>query len=134
MDSAALSKVIKKHHKRLVKQLGLSDWGISFAVERIDGEPAGQSTVHSAYRHARLVLDPEKITDEEDALRVLRHELIHVLVWPWPAWGEVVLELLPDGDSGDALMTQYHFFMERLVGEIERLVDRLAGDDLVMDS
>lgn len=130
MNADAMREAVRETLEKFEDQLGIRDWDVTIDFERLEEGTAGKTTVHPEYRVAQITLDPEQSDTRDYAIRALRHELIHVFAWPYNGLGRIATAFFPDDDAGDALMREFHFYMERLVGDIERLVDRLTGDDI----
>ena len=127
MDTSELSKIVTANVERLRDQLRLWEWHIDIEYERL-GEPgsaygtAGSVSVKGDYRLAVISLDGDHIENEEMALTVLRHELIHVFIWPMHAFGHWAEEK-SGGQFAPEDHSAYSFWVERLVGDVERLLD-----------
>lgn len=110
--------VVLANIERLRDDLRLWDWHLEITYGRLD-DASATCQIHPAYQRATITLDPEQLDDEQDVLRALRHELIHVFCWPMHAYG-LHTEELTDGKTVDANWT---FYLERMVWSVERLLD-----------
>lgn len=106
----------------LIEQLRLHDWHIEVAYTRLPENTLGRCRVNSPYQRATIELDNDQIDDADELVKTLRHELVHVLCWPMHAFGTHAHEL-SDGQSTDSAWT---FWLERMVWDVERLLDRGA--------
>lgn len=119
MDTSEVKAIVRANIDRLRDQLLIGDWFVNVSYPALEGDVVGRATVHAEYKRAKIELDPAKLDDEAEALRVLRHELIHVFLWPMHAFA-VHAHDISDGQSTDYLWT---FMLERMVHAVECLLD-----------
>lgn len=119
MDTSEVRSIVRANLDRLRDQLLIGDWFVNVSYPALEGDVVGRATVHAEYKRAEIELDPAKLEDEAEVLRVLRHELIHVFLWPMHAFA-VHAHDISDGRSTDFLWT---FMLERMVKAVEDLLD-----------
>jgi hypothetical protein len=119
MDASEVRRIVEANVERLCDQLRLWDWHLSIAYRRLDGDAVAQCDVSAPYLRATITLDNDKMDTEDEVLRALRHELIHVFCWPMHAFGQHAHDMT-DGESSDSAWT---FYLERLVWSVEQLMD-----------
>lgn len=81
------------------------------------------------YRRATIRIDPQQCADEAEALRLLRHELLHVVIGEFDHAGNVALALgdvrddTPEANAWDHAWTLAE---ERTVNNLENVLDTLG--------
>lgn len=126
MDAETADAILKRHIVPLMERLRLDDWHVEVTTiegETDDGIP-GRVTVSYEYRRAYITIDASQIDEEDELARVLRHELIHVVLWPMHATGALMEAALPVNRAGHALLTALTDHRELLVGQVERVLDK----------
>lgn len=81
------------------------------------------------YRLASLTFDPAQIVDDADALRLLRHELLHVVHGEFDHAGNVALALggiRDDTPAATAFDHAWRLAEERTVNHMENVLDGLG--------
>lgn len=131
MNFDRATKIIEKVFPIYEELLGLEDWAIKIDCQRLD-DAVGDVYVHADYKRARIRLDIEEFDTDEKMVQTLRHELLHVFLWTFDAWGVYAKAKLGErwGQEDDAMHT---FFSERQVGALEALLDGMGLPDLGLD-
>lgn len=118
MDSSKCREILLANIERLRADLRLWDWRIDIFTGRLEGNAVGEVRVHSPYQRAEITVDNDKVDDEAEALRVLRHELIHIFCWPMHAFADST------GDMDEERHKNWTFYIERMVWSVEQMMDR----------
>ena len=122
MDKSELRPIVNRNIVHLVEQLRLWEWHIDVYYEHIEGAASGVVEVNAPYQRAHITLDPDGLNDEETALFALRHELIHVFLWPFHAFGHFA-QAKSGGELSDEDHHTFVFYNERMVRNVEHLLD-----------
>jgi hypothetical protein len=105
----------------------MNHWQVDLCVEPIDKpKTCATFTADPKYQQIALTFDPAKIDTEEDALKVLRHEMIHGLLAEFNLLYDAMERVAPR-DEMTLLDTIYHHSLERSVVSIERMLDSGLG-------
>ena len=131
MDTSHMRRIVDEHIAWLRWALGLSDWKIVVKYAPIES-PRG-STVPACcrldppYRSACITLDPASTDDEEEVLRNLVHELLHVVLSPTDLFKDAVRQAVSVEDM-QILYPVWHDSVERCIANLERFF-KVAGLD-----
>jgi hypothetical protein len=88
MDRSAVKAIVDKNIGPLMRAAGIPHWEVRVSYdgrpEDRDGEATttGDCTTLLDYEQAWIQLHPSEFDDEDDILRVLQHELFHVVASP----------------------------------------------------
>jgi hypothetical protein len=127
MDRSAVKKVIEANIKDLLEKLGLPHWDIKIELGPIEGGATGQCGRKIDYNQAYVELDPELLDDEEHVLKVLRHELFHVVLSPYDLYERAVANAGLSDDMDRVLGRIWTHAMEKAVINLERLFSGLTA-------
>lgn len=131
MDRAAAKAVVDREIEGLMGRLGVPHWRVKVAYGRISGDEAGvvhgQCTRLYDYNTATIELDPEALEDEAHALRVLRHELFHVVLSPFDLFGVAVDEAGLGKPLRDVLDRVWRHSCEKACINLERMYQGLTA-------
>lgn len=123
MDESAVKVIVAKNAEALAAAMGLSHWRIRWFAERPDIGSKGYCERLIDYERATIYLDPAQMDDEADLLRVLRHELFHVVASP----ADLLLGLIDAGITDPVEVERIgrvsRYVQETLVRNLERLWD-----------
>lgn len=126
MDKSKVREIVKSHAERLMEQLGLPHWSIDFYYElRLSDATRtvkGQCTRTIDYNQAAIELDPDAFDDETDILKILRHELFHVVLSPFDLFHHAAEELWKDDPVKKAVLdTVWTHAVEQAAINLERM-------------
>lgn len=126
MDRSAVKAIVDREIEPLLRRLGIPHWRITVSYEPAppdaDGRyVAGHVNRRVDYDQAHVTLNPEAFDDESDVLRVLRHELMHVVLSPYDVFLNAVQSTLDGHAAAPALQSVWTHCMERAVIHLERM-------------
>lgn len=125
MEIALAKKTVMANVELYKRILGLGQWHLDIYYRRLPEGQRGECHTQPDYMRAQISIDNDQIDDEEALLRLLRHELIHVFLWPATKLASAMEDLTDDNKMADDLRHQlWTFIVERQVKEIEMLLDR----------
>jgi hypothetical protein len=131
MDRSAARAIVDREIEPLMRRLGIPHWHVSVVYDlRADNTSATtQALCHTLvdYNRARIEIDPDAIDDEADLLRVLRHELMHVLLSPFDLVANTLRDALDDR-SRAVLQTIQAYAQEQAVINLERMYRGLTKE------
>lgn len=122
MDLSEVRGIVNEHLKPIRDALQLQDWHIDTEYLAIGDNTAARIRITPRYRKALIQFDPAAQEDRENVLRNLRHELLHLVLAPFTAYGLAISELVPKTNSE----LDEHLFSdacELTVGNLERILD-----------
>ena len=129
MPADQVKAIAKAYLEPMSQALHVSHWKITLKVEKIKDSAAAAAQVFmtSDYDIATIVIDPTQCNSEEEVVRFLRHELIHLLLAPFDLHSETVREVIRQSETPDpglaAEARVFTFAVERMVLNIERALD-----------
>lgn len=127
MKAKDVESIIEGESALICRALYLGNWDIKFKTERLEIGVTGRCNADSRYQHATIILDPEQIDDEAEALKVLRHELIHVVLAEFDIPFESARDELQSNEGRRLLFEIQRNAVERSVVQIERILDHGLG-------
>lgn len=83
MDRSEVKAIVDREIEALKERLGIPHWRIKASYDLRDGDACGQCTRRVDYNQAFIEFDPDGLDDEQHVLKVLRHELFHVVLVPF---------------------------------------------------
>lgn len=126
LEVSQVRALVEAHMPRMVQQFQLNDWWIYTKYEQLsDVDWRGQVDLGQAdYKRATIRFNVLFLDSDEDVLRVLRHELLHLLLAPFEIYDDVVYQYVHE----DAVATKVRSRMrthalEMIVGNLERALD-----------
>lgn len=107
--------------------LQVNMWSVNISYCRSEGRLAGAKatcTRKMEYMIATITIDPNMAHDEEDVLRSLRHELLHLVLAPFDLYMQTMFQAV----TGDAALErieskQWDHAVESAVVSLERMLD-----------
>ena len=131
MDVSQAKAIVERDLEGLLDTFGLGHWDVRVDLDAIRDEgpnTIGISSPNADYEHAYIRLDAEAIATEDKLLRVLRHELFHVVVSPLRVYREAANQHLRRGSPayGSDQRTWEHF-EEQVICNLERLYKGLTA-------
>lgn len=131
MRASDLEALIEEAASPMVSALGLDRWEIRvYAMARQGAEEMekGRFELSPSYLTGSVFLCPFMLDDRADALRVLRHELLHFTAAPWEEYGDVMQDLGTKHSDvvGEIDGRMWTRAKEQYVTEWERRLDALG--------
>jgi hypothetical protein len=127
MDRSAVRKVVEDNIEGLVQKLGIPHWRIVIDYDLRDDEALGQCTWRVDYNSASISLDVDSFKDGEHVLKVLRHELFHVLLSPYSVVRNAIGPLLDQDPIKKAMIESvWTHSMEKAIINLERMYNGLT--------
>lgn len=131
MDASEVKRIVEAHLSDLVTVMWLGDWRITVEYGPTSSERWAASCDRQAadYNMATITIDPHKHYSEEDVVRTLVHELLHVALAPLDLYRDIITNLTPEMSelgSPTALAEQraWTHAIERSVTFLERGIAR----------
>lgn len=122
MEVSQAKEIVNAHVHHLRDQLRLWDWHIDIEYRHLADDVGADCTVRAAYQQAVIRIDNEKADTPEALLGMLRHELIHIFIWPMHSFGDWASEK-SGGELPDEDFHTWTFYLERMVWNVEQLLD-----------
>jgi hypothetical protein len=121
MDRSAVGAIVERELKPLQEKLGLCHWDIEVECGPIQGGGNGQCSRSADYDRATIELDPEQLDDEAHVLKVLRHELFHIVHSPFDLYSCAVDNAGLGKTMDDVLDRIWRHACEKTVINLERM-------------
>jgi hypothetical protein len=129
MDASEAKRIVEVNVGAMVDALCLHHWRLEIHYTSTGHEnwKAKCDRSGSDYFIAELTFDPERHDDEQDLLRSLRHELLHLHLAPFDLYRDLMTQHIDDDDSPQARQEQRAFShaVEQMVGNLERMLANL---------
>lgn len=130
MDRSKVKAIVEREIGPLMGRLGIPHWKVTVSYglrgESDDATINAQCTRLVDYNRALIEFDPDALDDEAEVLRVLRHELFHILLSPFDVYTGAVRRL--DLGSAEAVLDQVQTHAtEQAVINLERMYSELVG-------
>jgi hypothetical protein len=98
MDRSAVKKIVDREIEPLMARLGIPHWRITVGYKPAPVDDDGVTIEGECkrgidYNNAYIELNPEGLDGEEDVIRILRHELFHVVLSPFDLYSTAVAEV-----------------------------------------
>jgi hypothetical protein len=133
MDRSAVRAIVERELEPLRERLGLGHWDLDIEYGPIEGGQRGRCSRAADYDRATIELDPEQVEDEADALKVLRHELFHLVHSPFDLYSCAVDNAGLGKTMDDVLDRVWRHACEKTVINLERLYQGLTSPPDVPD-
>lgn len=133
MDASAVKALVARELEPLAKKLGVGHWQITASTSPKDSDGDGQILRGECnrlidYDNAHITLNPEAFDDEGDALKTIRHELLHVVVSPFDLVWDMAKELMgDDAKAFKALAVAWTHATEKTIINLERMYQGLTA-------
>ena len=128
MDESAVRKIVEGNIERLAQAIGVNHWRISVTYGPCS-DPDWQAQCNRAggdYWRADLTFDPAKLDDEDEVMRSLVHELLHLVLAPFDHYRDAITtHIRPGTVEGDQEQILWTHAVEQTVTLLERT---LAND------
>jgi hypothetical protein len=126
MDKSKVREIVREHAESLMEQLGIPHWKIDFYYNlRVsDGNHTvkGRCTKSINYNQAMVELDPDSFDDEAEVLKIIRHELLHVVLSPFDLFRQVADEMWKADPTRESMMDRvWDHAVEQAVVNLERM-------------
>ena len=124
MRPEEVRRICNRWIKRVRNSLFLNDWRVDLRYERCDKEHSiGECVIDFSYKTVAIRIDPDGHKTEEGVLDTLRHELLHVQHAEVDLLRDLAMKLIPTEEGRDAYNLMHHTACERLVGQLEDMLD-----------
>jgi len=126
MDKTIAEAIIKQEFPRYQKLFHLQDWTITFKYRWIDDEDDltfGNCVAEPGYKTATIAINHDLLDNKEELLKVMRHEMIHILHSSFDIYRDAIEKLLGKSEF-EALDTVYSYCSEEAVMFIENILDK----------
>lgn len=124
LDRSETKRIVDSNIERLMREFGIPHWRIEVSYEALTGARAVCITQDiGSYERAEFKFDPEQFDSEEQLIRTLEHELLHVVSYPMIQYGHTVERALPDSQPlRDMDNEVFRHLNESMIRNLERLV------------
>jgi len=136
MEASQVRAIVAKYAPALMEKLGIPHWSIVFYYDLRETKgnfaKKGECTRQARYDRATIAFDPAEFADEQDVLKVLRHELIHVVLSPFDLFWHAAGACWADDPVKEAMMDAvWNHAVEQAVICIERVCEGHGPTELV---
>jgi cobalamin biosynthesis protein CbiG len=130
LDRSVVERIARRELEPLKEKLGIPHWDVMIVLEDIEDRPdtprgqrdIAESIPHPPYNQARIGIDPDQIEDEEHLLKVIRHELFHILLSPYRVYRHVQSATIRAGSPADEQEDRlWRYCDEQAVINLERM-------------
>jgi hypothetical protein len=83
LDRSEVKRIVETNLAEMARKLGINHWEIKVVTDLYGDEVSGECTRLLDYESARINLNVDLMDDEEKLLRILRHELFHIVLSPF---------------------------------------------------
>lgn len=132
MDKSQVESIVRRELAPLIDRMGLDRWevGVTFNLRKEVGNRQVPGECHRLrdYEKVAIELDPDWFDDEAEVLKVLRHELLHLIASPFDLYAESVERLEIDESTKEVLDRVWNHAQEMTVVNLERLWKTLTGE------
>jgi hypothetical protein len=138
MDASEVREIVAKYAPALMEKLGIPHWSIVFYYDLRestgDGEFAkrGECIRQVRYDRATIRFDPAEFSDEQEVLKILRHELIHVVLAPFDLfWHAAEAHWQDDPVKTEIMNAVWDHVVEQAVINVRRVCEGHGPTELV---
>lgn len=129
MERSEVRAIVEREIDCLKERLGIPHWRIKLGYDLRDGDACGQCIRHVDYDQAFIDFDPGGLDDEQHVLKVLRHELFHVVLVPFDIVFNALRPVLDkDATLAGAIDSIREHATEQAVINLERMWQGLTHD------
>ena len=129
MDRSRVESFVADHMGPMMTFLGLGDWSIATAMERLDGDNAAVCRRAGEYRLATITFDADKFNNFDWLLDAMFHELAHCLLWPLDMYRNITTAGFDEGSvAGKQDRQAFHHAVEMMVSNLDLVWDRHLRD------
>jgi len=90
MTQKEMSRTVKKYGPKMVEWLSLGDWHIDFIYEQPQNQNWSASCLlKPEYRLAEITISPELNQTQNDILKGMWHEMLHIVLWPFTTYRDI---------------------------------------------
>ncbi|MEO1522888.1 MAG: hypothetical protein AAFU78_19215 [Cyanobacteria bacterium J06633_2] len=127
MKESTCREWIDNNIKDMMWATGLMAWKIRFIVEELEPRHEGETRLGTcdsdyAYEDACITINNEGIRDEAHLEKVIRHELLHLVIAPYESLAHGYLQIVDD-QHVNAFREMERIARERTVLNLERMLD-----------
>lgn len=128
MDRSKAKEVVEANLGSLKEQLGITHWAIDIDLDlRSNGTYSGECQWLVNYDKAKIGIDVSLVDDGESLVKVLRHELFHIVLSPYTIFHDLIRDLMVDGKTWDAANSVRDHAVERAAINLERMYQCLTN-------
>jgi hypothetical protein len=132
MDRSAVKAIVERELNPLARRLGVSHWELTVKFDLRDGDGGrgtqGRCTKYVDYDKAIISLDPDSLADEAEVVRVLIHELLHIVLAPFDVLVNAVGPVLKRDETLAAVLDSVRMnAVEQAVVNLERMYRNLTA-------
>jgi hypothetical protein len=138
LDQSAVERIARRELESLMEVLGIPHWRITVEYELPPDEgdgrhPRGWQTtaecgLNTPYNQATIRIAPGRIDDRDHLIKVLRHELFHVLLSPYRLYRHVQAATIREGSPADEQEDRlWDYCDEQAVINLERMYRGLTA-------
>jgi hypothetical protein len=108
LDRSECKRIVDREIEALAEAMGLPHWHIVVRYERVADEHPEGFTVSAncrakpEYERATITIDPDEMDDEAELLRILRHELMHIVLAPFNLYRGFATAFVEQKSTADA--------------------------------
>jgi hypothetical protein len=129
MDRSQVKKVVDDNINELMDKFGIPHWNLVIDYDLRDDHATGECTWRVDYNSATISLDVDAFKDEAHVLKVLRHELFHILLAPYSVVQNALGPLLEQDPIRKAMIESvWVHSMEQAIINLERMYQGLTGE------
>jgi len=136
MDASQVRAIVGKYAPALMEKLGIPHWSIVFYYDLREQKGSfakrGECIRQVRYDKAAISFDPEEFGTEDEVLKNLRHELIHVVLAPFDLfWHAAEAHWTDDPVRTEIMNTVWDHAVEQAVINIERVCEGHGPTELI---
>lgn len=133
MEVREVQAIVERHIESLTGSIGIAHWRIRILYDLRTQEPngtaLGQCDRLYDYNQATISLDPGSLEDEEHVLKILRHELFHVLLSPYDMHANITDDLTKGNAKLHGMAARvWRHCQEKAVINLERMYQGLTAN------
>lgn len=125
MDELEVKHIVRRNEKKLIKELGLSEWDIIVKCESIPGKVAGECRPEIVYKSAIITIDSKEMWSEYHVIITLRHELLHCVLSTFDTYLSALSKFLLEKEYA-ALEVVFNRANEEVICNICRMLEKLS--------
>lgn len=126
MDESEVRRICEAHGKALADEFGINHFGIKvrFGPLGDDGDWCVRGECESlfAYESAVITLNPAAFDTEDEVLKTLAHEYLHIVLSPLDLYRDAAAEALEGAPDRPVLRVVWSRAIEMAVSNLERLL------------
>ena len=125
LDESRVRSLVDSNIPTMMGRLCLGEWTIEVTYEHLE-DCRAEVELRPGHRKVFITMDPQRFDDEDQVLRTLRHELLHVLSAEFDVYRKMVRETVAS-ELFRALDYVCTHAEEVLTARLERMLDNGLG-------